>query len=679
MNALKDYNPPVKQSPNRIIVFKVISVLVPFLLLGLLDAGLRAFTYGHDLRLFIDYPDDKNYYVLNPSASKRYFTNQKIATTGNSEIFRKKKDTNTLRIFVLGESTTLGYPYFHNGSFHRWLQYRLTHTFPDRNFEIINLSLTAVNSYTVRGFAKELVDYEPDAVLIYTGHNEYYGALGVGSTERIGGNSQLVNLILYIRQFRLVQLMTNVYENIQHVIGGNPASSGGTRMKLMVADQKIPYKSALYERGVEQFRRNMDETLDVLTKRNVPVFISNLVSNEKDLKPFVSFPVDSLKFPGFTKNFASGVAAFNRQNFPLADRYFKAANQIYNSQALCNYYLGKIAYIQGNFEQARAYFSKARDLDGLRFRAPEELNKVIDQLCKKYQKTYLVDTKAVFENNSPHKIIGDELILEHVHPDLFGYALLSDAFYQSIKKEKLITVDSSSEIGFNQLLRDMPITKVDSLAGMYKVANLKRNWPFKEGMSTKPVTVKSVEEKLAYDITLQRVSWLDALSTLYDYYMQNRALGKARNVVETLLLEYPTDARYYEKAAMLSGELNDQDRAVFYFKKAFALAPSFDKARYLFVLYLKLDRPKEAMPYLDYAIQNNTSQFNLSPVKAYAEQVVELEQAYAKDSTNVPVLNQIATAYYRMDNRDGASKYLQKVLKVDAHNQDALTLKARIK
>ena len=27
---------------------------------------------------------------------------------------------------------------------------------------------------------------EPDAVLIYAGHNEYYGALGVGSTESLG-------------------------------------------------------------------------------------------------------------------------------------------------------------------------------------------------------------------------------------------------------------------------------------------------------------------------------------------------------------------------------------------------------------------------------------------------------------------------------------------------------------
>ncbi len=40
----------------------------------------------------------------------------------------------------------------------------------------------------------------------------------------------------------------------------------------------------------------------------------------------------------------------------------------------------------------------------------------------------LVDTKETFEKNSPGGFIGKEPILEHVHPDLRGYALMSDAF-----------------------------------------------------------------------------------------------------------------------------------------------------------------------------------------------------------------------------------------------------------
>jgi len=228
-------------SKKRIILFKGISIiLVPLLILFLLELFLRLFNYGNSYSLFIEYKGDKDYLVFNPDASKKFFTEEQIATKGNSEIFKKKKDSNTIRIFVLGESTTIGYPYFHNGSFHRWLQYRLTHTYPDKNFEIINLSLTAVNSYTVLGFAKEVVNYEPDAVLIYTGHNEFYGAMGAASTQNLGSNPHLINFILGLRNLRLAQLIINIYEGLKKSFGTTGLQPGGDRMPDVDAMYRPP-------------------------------------------------------------------------------------------------------------------------------------------------------------------------------------------------------------------------------------------------------------------------------------------------------------------------------------------------------------------------------------------------------------------------------------------------------
>src|SRR6201994_4904622 len=152
-------------SRNRLRTFRVLAFVLPFVFLLALEGGLRLFHYGYDPALFIEAPGNSDYWIFNPAASRRYFSDQLEATTGNREPFRKVKEAGTVRIFVLGESTTIGYPYFHNGSFHRWLQYRLMREFPDKKMEIINVSLTAVNSYTVLGFAKELVHYQPDAVL----------------------------------------------------------------------------------------------------------------------------------------------------------------------------------------------------------------------------------------------------------------------------------------------------------------------------------------------------------------------------------------------------------------------------------------------------------------------------------------------------------------------------------
>ena len=664
-------NSPLGFSRNKIILFKVISIVViPLLILLFAELCLRLFHYGDNLNLFVEDPNDARYWMMNPDASKRYFTNQTIATTGNKELFAKVKSPNTIRIFVLGESTTIGYPYFHNGSFHRWLQYRLMHTYPDKNFEIINLSLTAVNSYTVLGFAREVVNYQPDAVLIYSGHNEFYGAMGVGSTQAISGNPHLVNFILRLREFKLVQLFSHVYQSIGKLTVKN-TGSGESRMQLMVASQQIPYKSDLYKRGIEQFKYNINEAIKLFNDHHIPVLVSNLVSNEKDLKPFIDIQPNYSKCPDFEKNYKLGVKAYQDKDYKLAAEYLQAANQEYNGSALSNYYQGKVAYAQSNYALAKTCFDNAQGLDALRFRAPEELNNVVAKLCSQYPYAHLVNTKAAFEAQSDNHIIGDELMTDHVHPNLRGYAIMSDGFYQQLKKLNILPIDGT-EITFDQLTNQMPLTKVDSLAGEYRIANLKTKWPYTEATKD-TINAKSVEQQLAYAVVFNNENWATTTDNLYSYYISQNNLQAAKKVVEGVVLEYPSREEVYEKPAMLNARLNDLEEAAFYFRKSFDITPSFEKARYIFVLYLDLDKPLLAMPYIDYAIAHNQSAFNLNDVKSQAEQVIQLQKAL-NGASDINKLNQIAACYIRMNNKIAALKYIQKVLQIDKKNAEALAM-----
>ena len=617
-----DTTSSLELSRKRLWLFRTIAIILPVVLLLLLEGTLRLFHYGYDTSLFIEVPGNSDYLVFNPAASKRYFTDQGNATTGNREPFRKVKAPGTLRIFVLGESTTIGYPYFHNGSFHRWLQYRLMREFPDKKMEIVNIALTAVNSYTVLGFAREVVHYEPDAVLIYAGHNEYYGALGVGSTNRLGGSPTLVHTLLWLRQFRVVQLFAQGIGKLGRLFSSGVSKAGKTRMELMVGEQQITYGSSLFERGITQFRKNMDETLAIFHNEGIPVFISNVVSNLRDQHPFVSVAPEP----------ASGD--------------FSEATQ---------------AWGQGNFVAAKADFTRAKEQDALRFRAPEAIDSIIDQLSKKYENTHLVDTRAAFEAASDHGVVGNSLLLEHVHPNLMGYALLSDVFYRALQQQGLIPPDTAEN--FRQLLRDMPITRVDSLAGAYKIDNLKNNWPFNttghEGGPPSRTSwhLTTEEEDLAYAVAFEQLPWEEAMRQLYDYYSKTEDWAKAAMVMEALCLEHPEETSWYEKTAVLFGKLRDNEKAIFYFREAFNREPSFEKARYLFVLCLQQDRPAEAIPYLDYAIANNISRINLGPVKADALEIIRLEKALAQDSTNSSLLDTIAITYQHMGNGPAASKY----------------------
>lgn len=651
---------------------------MPFLFLLILEIFLRLFNYGTNLDLFVPYDTDGEYLRFNRSASQRYFNNSKFAPIGNQELFKREKDDRTFRIFVLGESTTIGYPYFHNGSFHRWLQYRLMQTYPDSNFEIINLSLTAVNSYTVLGFSKEVVDFKPDAVLIYTGHNEYYGALGVGSTQLMGSNPWVVNSILAMRELKIVQLTTNAYQKLLKVLDKEDDQVNATRMESMVAQRQIPFGSKLYTKGVDQFESNMSETLALFDRFDIPVFIGNLISNEKDLPPFISISEEQITPKSFFEHYALGEAALHEHDTLIAFDHFKKANNTFSEHADCNFYLGSLSYAQKKYREAKIYFETAKELDELRFRAPDILNTIISDLTVKYSNSHLVDVKNEFESNSHSAIIGEELAVDHVHPNLKGFALMSNAFYKSIEEAELLSKSpKKGEISFEQLLAEMPISKVDSIAGAYRIHILKEGWPYNEPGSEDKISSDTYEQRLAYKLLHKKIDWRQVNDSLFAYYTQIGQLRKARKISEALVLEYSEDPVFYDKAGMLNVQAQKIENAIFYITKSFHLRPNYDKAQFLLIHHLKMDNPMEAIQYLDYAIANNNETVpELNHIKALTEQAIALRGSLKNSPADLKIKNKIAQVYLQMENRDGALKYINSVLQIDPNNQIAISMKS---
>ncbi len=79
-------------------------------------------------------------------------------------------------------------------------------------------------------------------------------------------------------------------------------------------------------------------------------------------------------------------------------------------------------------------------MDALRFRAPERLNEIIAGFPRKYDNVYLVDTRAAFEAASDHGVIGKCIVIcwNTFHPNLTGYALMSDVFYHALQEHGII-------------------------------------------------------------------------------------------------------------------------------------------------------------------------------------------------------------------------------------------------
>ncbi len=179
----------------------------------------------------------------NHDVATRYFSGAFVPNP-NSDFFAAEKPENGFRVIVQGGSSAAGYPYYRGASFPQVLQRLLKTAYPERTVEVVNTAMAAVNSYTLLDFADEIVAQKPDAVLIYAGHNEYYGALGAASSESFGKSPGLVRAYLRLRRFRTVQLVRAALARVQRAAAPEAPKAGdgqpsSTLMAAMVGEQSV--------------------------------------------------------------------------------------------------------------------------------------------------------------------------------------------------------------------------------------------------------------------------------------------------------------------------------------------------------------------------------------------------------------------------------------------------------
>ena len=184
MAKKKHKSPPKELSAQKKTLFYIITISIPVLFFVILEAGLRIGDYKGNNALFVDPGIPTAEYLMpNPNFASRYFFYTNTVPSPSIDVFLAEKPENGFRVFAMGGSSAAGYPYGFNGTFSRVVNDVLQDAMPNRSVEVVNLGISAVNSYTLFDQVDEIIEQEPDAILIYAGHNEFYGALGVGSSR----------------------------------------------------------------------------------------------------------------------------------------------------------------------------------------------------------------------------------------------------------------------------------------------------------------------------------------------------------------------------------------------------------------------------------------------------------------------------------------------------------------
>jgi len=408
--------------------------------------------------------------------------------------------------------------------------------------------------------------------------------------ESIGRSRKIVNLILSLEKYKTFTLLRNFLKWVGSTFSGSDGdknSRGGTLMSRMAKDKLIAYNSEIFEDGILQFEENLRDILDMCKEAKVPVLLGTLASNLKDQKPFVSVPGNK---------------------YPLAENIYREAQT-----DLAN----------GDSDSALNKFIYAKDLDGLRFRAPQKINDIINRLGKQFN-CPVVNVFQEFNNASPDKIVGDNLMTDHLHPTFEGYNLIGELYFREMERNKLLPEFGKAQLTeteINNLIDPLAkISVLDSVIAKYRILILKNDWPYSE-KKTVEYMLKLFDRNNFIDSTALLVidnksSWEEAHRNAATFYLNNKDYNNFIRETNVLISQYPFIKEYYSFTSeqLLNAKL--YNKVVPFLLKGYKLFPNAFYSKWLGIISLSKNEIDPSIIYLNKSLEyaSNDAQvlFNLS-------------------------------------------------------------------
>jgi Tfp pilus assembly protein PilF len=641
-------------------IFFGLTITSPLLLLVLLELGLRFFHFGPDLSLFTQETiRGQVYWVMNPSVGARYFSGSAFAPAPSTEYFKVPKPAGTFRIFCLGGSTVVGYPYWHNASFSSFLRERLRRIFPGRDIEVINLGMTAIDSYTVLDFVRELPAYGPDLIIIYDGHNEFYGALGAGSLGIVSHFRPWVLTYLRLLHFRTVLLLREGYAWLREAMRGEGEPVGkGPTLELLAGRQLIPIHSPMYEDTRHIFESNLKDICSIAHEHHIPVLLSTQVSNLRDRPPFASEAPIGLSAEtrsAFDRQLDLASKAIGDQHWTAALKESEAALVIDSSHAWTHFAVATCLDLLGRTREARMEYMKARDDDQLRFRTSTDFNRVIAQM-KDTTTIGVVDMEQVFMANSADSLIGNSLILDHLHPNSFGHFLMGKAYAEAMRQRGLLASPdvwaSHDTVPDSLLWADRPVAEIDERIAARRTEILLSSWPFvAQDTAVPPVARQDTLGQIAEGVVHQTSGWGNAHYEAISFCVERQDWPELEREYRTLINLVPLELTPYVKLGRLYMQQQQFKEARAVFQSSLAVEPTAIAYRNLGDIALRDSSVDEAISFYQ-----KTRAFRQSPEE-------EVQNGFV-----------LAVAYLRRNMLDPAESQLQYVLSIDPKHKASLDL-----
>ncbi|MFY8057576.1 MAG: GDSL-type esterase/lipase family protein, partial [Planctomycetaceae bacterium] len=461
---------PGRLSPLRKALFSFIACCLFFGLLETLlwAVGIRQLRDVRDP--FVGFTPGAPLFTRN---GDRYETTDVRRTYFNLQTFAAVKPAGTRRIFCLGGSTTYGHPWDDSTSYPRWLRDMLNAASPELPWEVVNCGGISYASYRLAWLTDELLKYQPDVLIVHTGHNEFL-------EDRSWSGFR--DLSPTVRSFAALAGRLRTTTLLDQVLGGASREKPGQPVLREEVDPLLDRSAgpSVYSRDDERARMvvgHLEHSLQKICRigraAGIPVILVLPGSNLRDFAPFRS-DFSQQGFAGSLK-----VTQLLRQADELQQQQQPeqalnilqqavAADPRYAESA---YRAGRLAAELGRCDDATRLLKQARDEDICPLRATQPILDAIVRVSKQEQ-VPLVDFATILDQNALRKrgcaVPGDEGFLDHVHPTIDMHRDLAIALGQQLQQLQLVPAD----VDFRQLASGIEQTISSSLDPPRQAAGL---------------------------------------------------------------------------------------------------------------------------------------------------------------------------------------------------------------
>jgi lysophospholipase L1-like esterase len=354
--------------------------------------------------------------------------------------FPATKAAGTVRVFALGGSTTQGEPYSTETAFPKWLKLNLRAQSPATNFEVINCGGLSYASYRVLAILKEVLTYDPDLIVIYTGQNEFLEHREYADWKVASSRSEAM---VWLSQMRTVRYLRSM------VTQPAERTDAVTRTQLTAeVDALLDYSGGLddYHRDdpwrqpvVNHFRWNLEQMIRACHDHQVPLILIRPVTNLIDCPPF-KFEIDSTLSVDKQAEFAARWDALRAHRDDIRDPLAEVDSllSIDSLHAGALFMKGRLLADRGDWATAKQYFMAARDADVCPLRAITPILEAVSELAERYE-VPLIDAEQLITDLSEHQIPGSQWLVDHVHPTIEGHQRIGEAVAELCVEEHLNT------------------------------------------------------------------------------------------------------------------------------------------------------------------------------------------------------------------------------------------------